>query len=192
MGERLQVKLHDTGVVLSIRRLPRGELRAALAGGEYDLALVSFAALPEPGMAFVQLVMQALGREAARDELRRVGRGPTHAARRALAASRAQELAERLPLVPLDAQAKRLVGGRASHGWGSTARARRRSRTRGSTRRVHRRRGGEVVRRPGGAAAVAGLFSVAGGARGSTATAPGDSFKRHASGSNTFTMTGRP
>lgn len=109
VGERLQVKLHDAGVLLSVRRLPRAELRAALAGGDYDLALVSFAALPEPGMALAQLVLFGLGREAARDELRRIGAGADPAARRALAAARARELGDRLPLVPLYAQALRIL-----------------------------------------------------------------------------------
>jgi peptide/nickel transport system substrate-binding protein len=109
VGERLQIKLHDAGVLLSVRRLARPELRAALGAGEYDLALVSFAALPEPGMAWAQLVLLGLGRDAARGELRRVGAGADPEARRAIARARAKELGERLPLIPLYAQAMRIV-----------------------------------------------------------------------------------
>lgn len=109
VGERLQVKLHDAGVLLSLRRLPRAELRAALASGDYDLALVSFAALPEAGMALAQLVLAGVGRDAAREELRKVGAGADAAARRALAAARASDLGERLPLLPLYAQAVRIA-----------------------------------------------------------------------------------
>ncbi len=109
VGERLQVKLHDAGVILQIRRLARAELRAALARGEYDLALVSFAAIPEPGMALAQLVLFGLGRDAAREELRVIGAGADLAARRAIASTRARELRDRLPLIPLYVQALRIV-----------------------------------------------------------------------------------
>jgi ABC-type transport system substrate-binding protein len=109
VGERLQVKLHDAGVGLQIRRLARAELRGALARGEYDLALVSFAAIPEPGMALAQLVLFGMGRDAAREVLRAIGAGADPAARRALASMRARELRDRLPLIPLYVQAPRIL-----------------------------------------------------------------------------------
>ena len=109
VGERLLVKLHDYGVAVQHKRVARDEYRQALAQGGYDLALVAFAALPEPGLALAQLVQFAQGRDAARELLRQVGAGADPAARRATALALAAQLKGRLPLLPLYAQAPRAV-----------------------------------------------------------------------------------
>ncbi|MGI5863974.1 MAG: ABC transporter substrate-binding protein [Myxococcales bacterium] len=109
VGERLQVKLHDFGVALAVKRLPRNELREALRGGDYDLALVSIAAIPEAGMALAQLVELGAGRDAARELLREVGAGPDREARLATASAQARAWLERLPLLPLYVEVPRLV-----------------------------------------------------------------------------------
>ncbi len=109
VAERMQVKLHDLGLALKISRLPRPAFRKAVAGGAYELALVSVMAIPEAGMALAQLVSLALGREAAREELRTIGGGADAAARKALALARAEQLLPRLPLLPLYAQASRVL-----------------------------------------------------------------------------------
>lgn len=109
VGERLQVKLHDFGVALAVKRLPRAELREALRGGDYDLALVSTAAIPEAGMALAQLVELGAGRAAARELLREIGGGPDRETRSATASAKAREWLEKLPLVPLYVEVPRLV-----------------------------------------------------------------------------------
>jgi hypothetical protein len=109
VGERLQVKLHDIGLALEVKRLGRAEFRAALASGGYDLALVSVLAIPEAGMAVAQLVSMTQGRDAAREELRLIGAGADAAARRSLAAGRAELLLGKLPLLPLYVQSPRMV-----------------------------------------------------------------------------------
>jgi ABC-type oligopeptide transport system substrate-binding subunit len=109
VGERLQVKLHDVGAAVQLKRVPHAEYRQALAQGGYDLALVSFAALPEPGLALAQLVLFAQGRDAARELLRVVGSGADSAARHSLLVAQAASLRTRLPLLPLYAQSPRLL-----------------------------------------------------------------------------------
>jgi peptide/nickel transport system substrate-binding protein len=109
VAERLQIKLHDFGVGVQLKRLSRSEHRAALSQGGYDLALVGFAALPEPGMALAQLVHFAQGRDAARELLRALGAGPDAASRRALVLTQAALLKQRLPLLPLYVQAPRVA-----------------------------------------------------------------------------------
>jgi len=109
VAERLQVRLHDAGVAVQVKRLSRGAFRRSVALGQYDLALVSFSLLPEPGLALAQLVHFSQGAEAAREELRRIGAGSDRAERRARAQRRAVELRDALLLVPLFAQASKLV-----------------------------------------------------------------------------------
>ena len=109
VAERLQIKLHDFGVAVQLKRLSRAEHRVALSQGGYDLALVGFAALPEPGMALAQLVHFAQGRDAARELLRALGAGPDAASRRALVLAQAALLKQRLPLLPLYVQAPRVA-----------------------------------------------------------------------------------
>lgn len=109
VAERLQIKLHDRGAAISLRRLATPAYRKALSDGDYELAIVSFAALPEPGLALAQLVAFAAGGEQARDELRRIGAGATPEARSAAALKRAEELRGELPLLPLYAESVRLT-----------------------------------------------------------------------------------
>jgi MarR-like DNA-binding transcriptional regulator SgrR of sgrS sRNA len=113
VGERLQVKLHDYGVALAVQRLSRADFRRALASGAYDLALVSFATIPEPGMALAQLIDLASRRDAARQELRAIGSAPTAQARASFARDRAQVWRVKLPIVPLYAEAPRLAAAEA-------------------------------------------------------------------------------
>lgn len=109
VADRLQVKLHDAGIAVQVRRLPRAAYREALGSNAYDLALVGFALLPEPGMALAQLVAFAQGRDAARDLLKTVGAGADLQARRAAANAQASALRSKLDLLPLYVQVPRLV-----------------------------------------------------------------------------------
>ncbi|HEY3445164.1 MAG TPA: ABC transporter substrate-binding protein [Myxococcales bacterium] len=109
VADRLQVKLHDFGVAVQVRRLPRAAYREALGSGAYDLALTGFALLPEPGMALAQLVAFAQGRDAARELLKVVGAGSDLAARRAAATSQATALRAKLDLLPLYVQVPRVL-----------------------------------------------------------------------------------
>ncbi|MGC4117088.1 MAG: hypothetical protein QM765_21510 [Myxococcales bacterium] len=109
VADRLQVKLHDFGATVQVRRLPRAAFREALGSGAYDLALVGFALLPEPGLALAQLVSFAQGRDAARELLKAVGAGSDVGARRALAASQAAALRSKLDLLPLYVQVPRIL-----------------------------------------------------------------------------------
>lgn len=109
VGDRLQIKLHDLGVAVQVRRVPHAAFREALVSGGYDLALVAFAALPDAGMALAQLVLFGQGRDPAREVLRQVGGGADPGARRAIALVQAAHWRSRLPLVPLYVQVPRLA-----------------------------------------------------------------------------------
>jgi MarR-like DNA-binding transcriptional regulator SgrR of sgrS sRNA len=73
VGERYQIKLRDAGVALEVKRMPRQALRSALLKGEYDAALITFPALPEPGLALAQVTYLAKGPDVAREQLRALG-----------------------------------------------------------------------------------------------------------------------
>ncbi len=126
VADRLQVKLHDAGVTLQIRRVSRAEFRQALALGNYDLALVGVSLLPEPGLALAQVVGLTQGRDAARELLRAVGAVADPTARRALVAEQARRWRGVAPLLPLYVQGFRVavrpgVAGVAFDGSGAPA-----------------------------------------------------------------------
>ncbi|MBI5545015.1 MAG: hypothetical protein HY901_14080, partial [Deltaproteobacteria bacterium] len=109
VAERLQVKLHDFGVSVQLKRLAKPEYRQALATAGYDLALIAVAALPEPGLALAQLVLLSQGRDAARELLRTVGAGADPSARRQIALAQSTLWRGRLALMPLYAQVPRVL-----------------------------------------------------------------------------------
>jgi peptide/nickel transport system substrate-binding protein len=108
VAERIQVLLHDRGVVLVVRSVPRGQFQEQLRRRDYELAVVGIPALPDPGLALAQVVLFASGREAAIQEMTAIGRLPDAPARRALAVARAEALRSALPLIPLYASGVRL------------------------------------------------------------------------------------
>ena len=104
VAERLQVKLHDRGYTVALEPLPRAELRARWAKGDYELMLHSLLLPPVPGPALA-VVLDAAGRKDLLGvELPRIGALPDAAARDAKARERALALAPSVPLLPLYAQ----------------------------------------------------------------------------------------
>ncbi|WNG28806.1 peptide ABC transporter substrate-binding protein [Cystobacter fuscus] len=104
VAERLQVKLHDQGYTVALTALPRAELRARWAKGDYELMLHSLLLPPVPGPALA-VVLDAAGRKDLLGvELPRIGALPDAAARDARVRERALVLAPTLPLLPLYAQ----------------------------------------------------------------------------------------
>lgn len=104
VAERLQVKLHDRGYTVALMPLPRAELRARWARGEYELMLHSLLLPPVPGLALA-VVLDAAGRKDLLGvELPRIGALTDAAARDTRARERALALAPSLPLLPLYAQ----------------------------------------------------------------------------------------
>jgi hypothetical protein len=123
VAERLQVKLHDRGYAVALEPLPRAELRARWARGDYELMLHSLLLPPVPGPALA-VVLDAAGRKDLLGvELPRIGALADPAARDAKARERAQALAPSVPMLPLYAQGLALrtapeVGGLAFDGQG--------------------------------------------------------------------------
>ncbi|WNG38722.1 peptide ABC transporter substrate-binding protein [Archangium violaceum] len=104
VAERLQVRLHDRGYAVALERLPRAELRARWARGDYELMLHSLLLPPVPGPALA-VVLDAAGRKDLLGvELPRIGALPDAAARDARVRERALALAPSVPLLPLYAQ----------------------------------------------------------------------------------------
>ncbi|WNG49242.1 peptide ABC transporter substrate-binding protein [Archangium minus] len=104
VAERLQVRLHDRGYAVALERLPRAELRARWARGDYELMLHSLLLPPVPGPALA-VVLDAAGRKDLLGvELPRIGALPDAAARDARVRERALALASSVPLLPLYAQ----------------------------------------------------------------------------------------
>ncbi|QRK08115.1 peptide ABC transporter substrate-binding protein [Archangium violaceum] len=104
VAERLQVRLHDRGYAVALERLPRAELRARWAKGDYELMLHSLLLPPVPGPALA-VVLDAAGRKDLLGvELPRIGALPDAAARDTRARERALALAPSVPLLPLYAQ----------------------------------------------------------------------------------------
>ena len=104
VAERLQVKLYDRGYTVALTPLPRAELRARWARGDYELMLHSLLLPPVPGPALA-VVLDAAGRKDLLGvELPRIGALPDAAARDAKARERALALAPSVPLLPLYAQ----------------------------------------------------------------------------------------
>ena len=62
VAERLQVRLHDRGYTVALEPLPRAELRARWAKGDYELMLHSLLLPPVPGPALA-VVLDAAGAE---------------------------------------------------------------------------------------------------------------------------------
>lgn len=104
VGERYQIKLRDAGVALEVKRMPRQALRAALLKGDYDAALVTFPALPEPGLALAQVTYLAKGPDVAREQLRVLGGDD-----QVPAAAQSVWDPWNLPIIPLYAQGLRAV-----------------------------------------------------------------------------------
>jgi peptide/nickel transport system substrate-binding protein len=107
VAERIQVKLHDRGLKVSLKGLSRAELRAHWAKADYDLMLHALLLPPVAGPALA-VVMEAAGR---RDllpvELPAIGAVSDAPAREAKARERAEALRPTLPFIPLYAQALR-------------------------------------------------------------------------------------
>jgi peptide/nickel transport system substrate-binding protein len=104
VAERLQVKLYERGYAVALEALPRAELRARWAKGDYELMLHSLLLPPVPGPALA-LVLDAAGRKDLLGvELPRIGALADPAARDARARERALALAPSVPMLPLYAQ----------------------------------------------------------------------------------------
>jgi len=104
VAERLQVKLDEHGYVVALVPLPRGELRARQARGDYELMLQALLLPPVPGPALA-VVLEAAGRgDLLGVELARLGGLPDAAARDTRARERAVALAASVPMLPLYAQ----------------------------------------------------------------------------------------
>jgi hypothetical protein len=123
VAERLQVRLHDRGYAVALEPLPRAELRARWARGDYELMLHSLLLPPVPGPALA-VVLDAAGRKDLLGvELPRIGALADPAARDARARERALALAPSVPMLPLYAQGLALraapeVGGLVFDGQG--------------------------------------------------------------------------
>ncbi len=105
VAERLQVKLKDLGWRVRLKGLPRAELRRAWDAGEDALMLHSLLLPPVPGPALA-VVLETAHATALRDEvLTSLSQLEDPALRSARARERALALRERVPLVPLYAQA---------------------------------------------------------------------------------------
>ena len=101
VAERLQVKLHGLGYRISLKPLPRAQLRAR---ADYELALQSVLVPPVPSLA-VALALELGGRHAELPALLApLGAVPDDKARAAAAQALAQRLWLELPLIPLYAQ----------------------------------------------------------------------------------------
>ncbi len=113
LAARLQVKLFDRGVDAALDVVDGPRLRARLAAGDYDVALVQADVLvPDPALAAAQLAFATRGAAAARRALADLAGPPS--AEAALAA--ADRLARDLALVPLVAVAPRASRGPALEG----------------------------------------------------------------------------
>lgn len=116
VAERLQVKLHDRGLRIALRPVPRAELRSAWARGDFELLLDAVLLPPAPGPA-LGVVLELAGRhDLLHTELSAIGAVAEVTARDALARQRAEALRTTLPLVPLFAQALPLRHGPQVHG----------------------------------------------------------------------------
>lgn len=104
VASRLQVIAHDHGLELKVTALSREELTKRLGSGDFDAALVTIPALPEPGLNLAQVLLLVQPPEAVRAELAAIGAQPDVSARREKASARARELQARIPVVPLYAQ----------------------------------------------------------------------------------------
>jgi hypothetical protein len=104
VAERLTLQLSERGYVVALLPLPRGELRARQARGDYELMLQSLLLPPVPGPALA-VVLDAAGRKDLLGvELARLGGLPDAAARDTRARERAVALAASVPMLPLYAQ----------------------------------------------------------------------------------------
>jgi peptide/nickel transport system substrate-binding protein len=109
VAERLQVKLHDAGYRIALRALSRSALRARWASGDFDLMLHAVLLPPLAGPALAVVLELAGRRDLLGRELPPLGTIADAAAREARARERAVALQPELPLVPLYAQALRVV-----------------------------------------------------------------------------------
>lgn len=108
VAERIQVKLHDRGVKVALQALPRAELRARWARGDFELMLHAVLLPPLAGPALA-VVLETAGRhELLASELPPIGAEADAAGREARAVERAEALGPSLPLIPLYAQALRV------------------------------------------------------------------------------------
>lgn len=105
VAERLQLKLFERGYRVALRGLPRQQLRAAWAAGEYELLLHSLLLPPSPPLALAIALEAAGRRELLSLHLPALGAIADPAARDARARELADALAPELELFPLYAQA---------------------------------------------------------------------------------------
>ena len=104
VAERLQLQLNERGYVVALLPLPRGELRARQARGDYELMLQALLLPPVPGPALA-VVLDAAGRKDLLGvELARIGGLTDAVARDTRARERAVALAPSVPMLPLYTQ----------------------------------------------------------------------------------------
>jgi MarR-like DNA-binding transcriptional regulator SgrR of sgrS sRNA len=109
VAERIQVKLHSRGYRISLKGVPRSELRSRWSSGQFDLMLQGVLLPPVPSLA-LPVVIELAGRHSLLDaELRSVGAEADEEARFRKARERAEALAPELPLIPLYAQSARIA-----------------------------------------------------------------------------------
>jgi len=105
VAERIQVRLHDRGYKVALKPVPRAELGARWATGDFDLLLQSLLLPPAPAAALA-VTMELAGRhDLLAVELTGLGSIADGAARDARARERAASLRASLPLLPLYARA---------------------------------------------------------------------------------------
>jgi len=108
VAERIQVRLHDRGYRVALQPLPRAELGARWASGDFDLLLQSLLLPPVPPAALA-LAIELSGRhDLLSVELGALGALADLGARDARARERAAALRPVLPLLPLYASAAQL------------------------------------------------------------------------------------
>lgn len=105
VAERIQVKLHDLKYAIALRPVPRAQLRAAWASGDFDLMLHAVLLPPFAAPALAVAIELAGARELLSAELPAIGALVDAGERERAALERARALLPSLPLIPLYSQA---------------------------------------------------------------------------------------
>jgi hypothetical protein len=121
VAERIQVRLHDRGYKVALRPVPRSELAARWASGDFDLLLQSLLLPPVPAAALALTIELGGRHDLLAVELTGLGAIADAAARDARARDRAAALRSSLSILPLYARAPELSASPAVQGLRSDA-----------------------------------------------------------------------
>lgn len=116
VAERIQVRLHDRGYKVALKPVPRAELGARWASGDFDLLLQSLLLPPAPAAALAVAIELAGRHDLLAVELTGLGAIADGAARDGRARERAAALRTSLPLLPLYARAPEVSASPALQG----------------------------------------------------------------------------